>query len=237
MQELKLQVKKREATGKALAALRESGFAPGVVYGQGKEALSIEANLQAVERAYREAGTSQLVDLSIDDSEPKSVLFHEVQIDPLTQKLLHFDLYTVKMDEKIRTEVPIRIVGESEAIYAQGAVLVKVLEAVEVEALPRNLPPDLELDISGLTEFGQSLHIKDLKVPEGVEVLKDPEETVVNLEAPQETTEEDIAAEDAAAAEPVDLEEAVEVERGGVEEPEEGVEADAERDQVKDNKE
>lgn len=189
--EMTLKSAKRTQVGKATQTLRARGVIPGVVYGQGKEATMIQADERALNQAYQEAGTSKLVDLTIEGEEPKTVLFHDVQHDHLGKNIIHFDLYTVKMDEEIQTEVPIRFVGESPVVYEQNAVLLKNLETIEVKALPGNLPENIEVDISEITEMEQSIVVKDLTIPEGVEVLTESEEMVAKAEAPREEEEEE----------------------------------------------
>src|SRR5688500_18970800 len=101
MPEVNLAAAKRTAVAKQLPALRAQGVVPGVVYGQGKEPTLIQTDAKFLEKIYHQAGTSKLVKLAVAEEQPKNVLFHEVQIDPLSRQIMHFDLYTVKMDEKI----------------------------------------------------------------------------------------------------------------------------------------
>ncbi|MBI4100936.1 50S ribosomal protein L25, partial [Candidatus Microgenomates bacterium] len=115
MQEVKLKTAQREVQGKAVKGLRQSGQVPGIVYGQGKDAMVVQADARSLEKAFQQAGTSKLITLEIEGVPPTNVLFHEVQHDPLSQRILHFDLYKVKMDEKIKTEVPIYLVGDAPA--------------------------------------------------------------------------------------------------------------------------
>ena len=191
MQEVVLKTSKRELHGKALAGIRSQGLVPGVVYGQGKEATSIQVNERALERAYQEAGTSKLVELNIEgEDKSKNVLFHDVQLDPVTHKILHFDLYTVRMDEKIKTEVPLHFEGEAPAVYNLNAMLLQPTEIVEVEALPKDLPENITVDLAELEEVGQEILVKDLKIPAGVSVITDPDQLVAKTEEEREEEEE-----------------------------------------------
>ncbi len=228
MQDLTLTVSKRSTLGKGLDGLRAGGLVPGVIYGQGSESTPVQADEKLLTQIYHQAGGSKLVSIAIEGGDTKTVLFHEVQSHPVTNRLVHFDLYTVKMDEKVRTEVPIQLVGESPAVYEKDGVLLKTMEAMEIEALPGDLPESLELDISGLNEYGLTLHVKDLKVPAGVEIMhEDPEAVIVKIEAPQETTAEDIAAEQAADAEMAEAAGGVPSDQGA--EVAEGEEAEGEK--------
>lgn len=191
MQEVKLVVTSRDAPKERPTAVRGQGLVPGVMYGQGKDAVAVKVDAAELAKAFQMAGTSKIIEVEVQGGPTKSVLFHDVQYDHMGKNIIHFDLYTVKMDEKIRTEVPIHFTGESPAVYEQNATLLKNLEEIEVEALPRDLPENIEVDISGLIEMEQSLHISDLKVPEGVTILAEPEEMIVKIEAPREEEEEE----------------------------------------------
>ncbi len=191
MQEVVLKTSKRQLYGKALKAVRSQGLVPGVVYGQGKDATSIQADERALDKAYHQAGTSKLVELNIEgEDKPKNVLFHDVQLDPITDKILHFDFYTVRMDEKIKTEVPLHFEGEAPAVYNLNAMLLQPLESVEIEALPKDLPENITVDLNGLEEVGQEITVGDLNIPSGVTVLNDPDQLVAKTEAEREEEEE-----------------------------------------------
>lgn len=233
MSDVALQTTKRTQTGKAVKVLRNQGLVPGIIYGQGKAAVAVQTDAKKLHKIYHQAGTSKLVNTKVDDEEAISTLFYDVQQDPLTQQILHFDLYKVKADEAIHTEVPLHFTGDSEAVIVHQAELMKNLESVEVSALPKDLPENIEVDISVLKAIGDSLNVGDLNIPAGVEVLVESETLVVKAEAQRETTEEELAEIEE------DAEEAVEAEHGGAadEEGEEGAEEDgAKKDDKKDDK-
>ena len=191
MADFHLASNKRTLVGNQLKDLRRKGLVPGVVYGQGKEPTLVAVEEAMLAKIFQQAGTNQLVELTIDQDKPINVLFHEVQHDPMSQKIRHFDFYTVRMDEKIKTEVPIHYVSEAPAVHKLSAILVKNLEAVEVEALPINLPENIEVDLSGLEEIGDAVHVSDLKTPNGVEFLTDLETLIVKTDPPR--SEEELA--------------------------------------------
>lgn len=223
MQSVTLNAQERKLRGKKLSSLRTSGNIPGVVYGQGKTTAVIEVNGKELEKIYHEAGTSRLIELKIDSNTPVNVLFHDVQVSPLSQQIIHFDLYTVKMDEKIKTEVPLSFTGEAPAVHSLNAILVKNLEEIEIETLPGNLPEKIEVNLDELEEIGQSIAVGDLKMPEGVTLITDTEEMIVKTDPPrseEELEELDEAVEEGAEAE-------VASEHGGEEgDTEEGTEGD-----------
>lgn len=204
MQNITLHSAERTTKGKKLVGTRENGLVPGIVYGQGKTTATIEVDAKELDKIYHEAGTSKLIELKVGDKPPVNVLFHDVQVNPLSQRIQHFDLYTVKMDEKIKTEIPIHFIGEAPAVHALNAILVKNLEEVEIETLPGNLPEKFEVDLSPLEEIGQSIAVSDLQVPEGVTLLTDLEEMIVKTDPPrseEELEELDEAVEEGAEAE------------------------------------
>lgn len=225
MQQINLKINKREVSGKAVKDLRVQGIVPGVVYGQGKEAISVQVDERTLEKAYHTAGTSRLVEVEIEGGESKTVLFHEVQHDPITRKITHFDLYTVRMDQAIRTEVPLHWEGEAPAVHALNALLLRPLEAIEIEALPKDLPENIVVDLTVLAEIDQSIHVRDLKIPEGVTVLQDPEDLIVKVEEQREEEVFEELPEEGAEAELVEAEHGAETESGEAEA--EGKEAEA----------
>ncbi|HEY64925.1 MAG TPA: 50S ribosomal protein L25 [Caldilineae bacterium] len=192
MTDLALKAQRRSITGRKVKRLRAQGLIPAIVYGADKPPEPIQIRVQDMERILRQAGFTQLITLQIEDGNgttSDAVLVREVQRHPIRRSLLHVDFYRVTMTEKLQAEVPIHLVGESPAV-AQGAILVQNLNTVEVECLPADIPSSIEVDISRLTEPGQSILVSDLSVPEGVEILSDPEEVVVSVLFSREAEEE-----------------------------------------------
>lgn len=221
MQEVKLAVNTRQATRKALKSLREQELVPGVVYGQGKDAVSIEATESDLQTAYNEAGFNRLIELKIDDGKPVNTLLVDTQRNPVSGDLLHFDLYKVRMDEKIDTEVPIHFEGTAPATYQKDGVLIKNLDTIEIRALPNKLPESFEINLEKLEEINDAVHVSDLTVPDGVEILTDIEEIIVKIDPPR--SEEELDELDEAIDE--DAESSVASEHGGEEETEDGEES------------
>ncbi len=218
-QKILLNVKPREDTGKAVADIRNQGLVPGVIYGQGKDAKVVAADASELNDTFMQAGTNRLIEVSLDGSKkPLNTLFVDIQHHPVSGDILHFDLYTVKMDEAIETEVPIHFEGTSPATYNLGGILVTNMEEIEVKALPDKLPKSFEIDLEGLEDINDAIHVSDLEVPEGVEILDDPEELIVKIDPPR--SEEELEELDEAIDE--DAEKAVASEHGAEEEGEEG---------------
>lgn len=212
-----LQATARTEQKKQVKALRQSGQIPAVVYGNGFDTQVIKVSQLEFLKVYHKAGSSGLVELSVDEHKPLHVLISEVQNDHLGSPQ-HIDFHQVNMNEAIRTEVPLKLIGDAPGVYNLGGSLIQTLEEVEVEALPANLPQAIEVDISGLEEFDAHLSVSDLVIPADVTVLTDEHEMVCKIEAPR--SDEEMAELD---AEIVD-----EVAEGAEEAPAEGAEADAE---------
>lgn len=213
METYHLPVAVRTATGKKTAALRTEGMLPGVVYGHGTENVNISVAYIPFEKIYKTAGENSLVDLVIDGKPPVKVLIHDIQRDALSYRYSHVDFYTVRMNEKLTTNIPLDFIGESKAIEEQSGILVKTMEEVEVRCLPNDLVHDIKVDISKLATFEDQITIADLIVPKGMEIMHEPDEVVATVDEP--ISEAELAALDEKVEENV---EAVEVEKKGKEE-------------------
>lgn len=205
MQRLTLEVDARGERGKsAVRKLRRAGRVPGVLYGRGMEPLAISVDARALEAALqRLAGANVLLDVVIrEDSQVRTELamLQDVQRDVLTRRILHVDLHRISLTEKVYTRLPVRLKGEAPGVR-EGGILEFLRHEVEVTGLPTDLPEHLELDVSQLA-LGDSLHVRDLKVPPGVTVLTPPEETLVTVLSPAVAPEEAPAAAEEVPAQP-----------------------------------
>lgn len=183
-----IQVQKREILGKKVKILRNQGLIPAELYGHKIENQHIAVLEKDFVKAYKEAGESTIINLAVDGKKIPSLVYY-VEVNPITQKFDHVDFYAVKMDEKIRTEVPFVFQGESPAVKA-GGVLIKPMKELEVEALPADLPPNIEVDLSGLVQIHDSIHVKDLNIGKNVRVLIEPETVVATIIEPAKEEEE-----------------------------------------------
>ena len=138
----------REITGKKVRSIRAEGSVPAVLYGHGIDSQILSVGQRALTKVYNAAGSNKIVSLSVADGKPTSVMIHHVQTDSRTGAITHADFYKVKMNEKIKAEIPLHVVGESVAVYKLEGSLMQSLNTVEVEALPANLPENIEVDIS-----------------------------------------------------------------------------------------
>lgn len=186
---IELAAGKREVTGKKVRALRAEGNVPAVLYGHGIDSQILTVGQRALTKVFGAAGSNKIVSLSVDDGKPHSVMIHHVQTDSRTGAITHADFYKVKMNEKIKAEIPLHVVGESTAVYKLEGSLIQSLATVEVEALPANLPENIEVDISGIEDFDTTIHVKDLKIPGNVELLTDENELVIKVDPPRSDEE------------------------------------------------
>ena len=184
MEKINLKAEKRKIIGKKVKQLRRNGKIPANLYGQGKRAQNLTLDLTTFEKVYKKAGGSALVDLTIDNQKPIKILIHEPQYDPISNMPIHVDMYKIKMNEEITTEIPLEFIGISPAVKEQEGNLIKNKDSVEVECLPGDLISHIDVDISVLKTFDDIIHVKDLNVPENIKVKDDPEETVAVVNAP-----------------------------------------------------
>jgi len=207
-----IKAKKRDAKS-PLPALRKGGEMPAVFYGMKKATTPIALSLIQFKKIWKEAGESSAIVLDVDN-DPVDVLIHDVQVDPVTGEPIHADFLAIDMKKKIKVKVPLEFEGVSEAVKTGIGNLVKVLHELEVEALPKDLPQNLIVDISGLNTIQDVVTVSQIKLPEGVEVITPGTDVVASI-VPQVEEKEELV-------EPVDLS-AIEVEKKGKKE-EEGAE-------------
>ena len=220
MAEVKLNVVKREDSGKGVARrTRAEGRIPGIVYGKGMEPQAVSVDRREFVTALQtDAGLNTLLNLTLDnDTIP--TLAREIQRDPVRGTLLHVDFVKVDLKQEVEVTVPVHVIGESPGV-AEGGVLEQPMHEVTVRCLPQEVPESIEADVSGLN-IGDSLRVGDLSEAKSFHILNDPEVAVVSIMAP--ISEEELAAMEAGVAgEPAEGEEPTEVAEG-----EEGAEGDA----------
>lgn len=189
MAEFTLTVTEREEAGKDLFTMRKRGFIPAVLYGHKTEAMMFWVNYIAFAKLYTEAGESSIIELDVEKGKKMSVLIHDVQLDPLSSRFSHIDLFQVRMDEKLETHVPLEFVGEAPAVREMGGMLLKPVEELFISCLPKDLPHVLSVDLSSLKTFEDHIQVKDMMIPVGVEVLTEMDTTVALVEAPRSEAE------------------------------------------------
>lgn len=196
--ELILQTESREVLGKKVKRLRRQEIVPGNLYGRGQESRAIQAPLSEIRRVFSAVDRNAVVPMSIDGaSDTIPVVLREVQRHPVSRNLVHLDFYQVDLTRAIHSEARLVLIGDSEAV-SKGGTVVQSLEALMLEALPTEMPSVLEVDVSVLEDFGQSVLVRDLTLPEGVISLTDEAVAVATALAPRVTEEEEEAEELAA---------------------------------------
>jgi large subunit ribosomal protein L25 len=194
----------REIVGKSVSRLRRQGILPAVVYGYGQPSRNIQIDARDVENLLRVAGRNALVDLKIGGGRATPVLLQGVHEHPVRRTPIHLDLHVVKMTEELTVDVPIHHVGEAGAATRLGGTLLHLRDAVQVRALPTDLPSALELDITPLDSFESVLHVSDLVIPPGVTLLTDGAEPLARVQPPRVEEEPVLAAEGVEAPEAVE---------------------------------
>ena len=188
---LSLSAKIRKGTKKELKALRGKELLPAVLYGPKIKNLSLQLDLKEFEKVFEQAGESSLISLKIEGQKEKFlVLVHDIQFAPLTGKPIHVDFYQPPLKEEVEVTVPIVVEGESVAVNDLDGTLVKNITEIEVKALPQNLPKEIKVNIGKLNSFEDYILIKDLQLPKGVKVQRDPEEILISVSPPEKIEEE-----------------------------------------------
>ncbi|MBD3327958.1 50S ribosomal protein L25 [Candidatus Peregrinibacteria bacterium] len=190
METIKLEVQARDLTAKP-NVLRAKKIIPAVYYGQGAESTLLQMDYQTFRKTFRETGYNTLIDLSVDGKAAKKVLVHDVQQNPVSGEFTHVDFITVNMKEEVETEIPVKIVGEAPAVKIHNGILNVVKDELMVKCLPSDLPHELEIDITGLEELNDAIHINEVNVPKGVELVGEPEDVVIIINAPRMEQEEE----------------------------------------------
>jgi large subunit ribosomal protein L25 len=180
---MELVAESRTIVGKSVQALRNKGVIPAVLYGRGIENMNLSLDGKAFLKVFKDAGENKVITLLVDGKK-MPVLVHDLNRHYLSEDIDHVDFYLVHMDEKIEAPVPIELVGEAPAVKEHGGILNRTMDAVEVEALPGDLPESFKVDVSVLAELNQSIYIKDLIVPPKVRILIDPETVIVSVTPP-----------------------------------------------------
>ncbi len=182
-EKLKLTAEKRRVFGRKVKALRQEGLLPANVYGKKIKSMSLQVDLKSFLSTFKKSGETGVVELTLKgEKKMRPVLIHNVQYGPVSDQPLHADFYQVDLKQKVATEVPVELVGESPAAKEKIGILIQPLTEVEVEALPTELPDKLVLDISGLKEVDDAVTVADLKVPKGVKVLVSEKEILAKIE-------------------------------------------------------
>jgi large subunit ribosomal protein L25 len=174
----------RTAIGKGVSQLRKSGRVPAVIFGHGIESIPVSLDAQEFDHIRRTIHSNTIVELKIDGKTKQRVLVHGIQIEPRHRRLVHVDLFALISGEEVTVDVPLHATGESLAVVRLGGTLLFAVDHVKVRAQPENLPESLEFSIESLVDFDAAIHLRDLKLPDGITLLSDPDEVVAKVAAP-----------------------------------------------------
>lgn len=172
----------RSVIGKDTKKLRRSGVVPGVVYGPViDQPVSVSVDMKEIDRTYVAYGPNVLIDLLVDESK-YTVYMRHMTMDRLKRQPMHIEFFAPNLKVEINTSIPVVVVGQP---TLDSGVLMYGREAIDVRGLPDNLPAVIEVDVSGLAEIDQTIHLRDVAIPEHVTVMTDLDEMIVKLAAPQ----------------------------------------------------
>ena len=197
MDKIELKVANREILGKKVKHLRRQGITPVHVFGHGIQSLALQCDTRELERVLSQAGQTKLINLKLaKEKKRRTVVVREFDRDWRRGVLVHVDFYQVKMEEKIRLEVPVVLVGESPALESKANMLDHELDTLTVECLPARIPSRIEVDVSSLAELDQTIRVKDVSLDKDIAVLNNPDLVVVKISLrPVEKVEEKVAEE------------------------------------------
>ncbi|MCD4705477.1 50S ribosomal protein L25 [bacterium] len=185
-----LKVQKREIVGKKVSQIREKGGIPAVIYGQEIKPINLTVEYIPFEKIYQKVGNSTLINLKIDDQETP-VLIHQIFRNAVSSKIDHIDFYKIKYGQKLTASVELNFIGEPKAVKELSGTLVVKIKEVEIKCLPKDLISEIKVDLNALKSFDDVIHIKDLKVPETIEVLGNSDIAIASVAKPRLETEEE----------------------------------------------
>ena len=206
MEALELRATPREIVGgNRVKALRREDIVPGVIYGHGIDPIAVQFDSREIEKAISQTGTSSTVQVYVEGiPDPYLAIFRDVQYHVIKRNVIHLDLQALNLKETVRVPVTVVLTGEAPAVEDFDGVLLHILNELEIEALPTALVPSIEVDVSVLTEIGQSITVGDIVPPPGVTILNSAHETIAQVIYTEEEKEEE--EEEAESIEPGEVE-------------------------------
>lgn len=199
--EVRLKAEKRDEKGKGAARkLRARGRVPAVLYGRDDEAMHLSVEAHEAEQLFQSITVENtIVGLEIrGERGPVQTLIREIQVHPFKPLLFHLDFYRIRAGEMLEVEIPLHLSGTPEGVRTSGGILQQTIHEVLVRCLPTEIPESIEVDVSEL-EIGGAVHVSDLRLAEGVEILLEPDQTICSVVAPRvevEAVEEEVEEEE-----------------------------------------
>jgi len=189
METIILEAKAREITGKKVSELRDQEMIPGIVYGKKLEPINISLSSKEFTKIFKQAGDTSVIDLKIDNEKAHKVLIQNVDYTPTRDRITHVELLAISLTDKVKVGVPVVLIN-TENPEKLGGNLILNLDEIEVEALPNDLPHQIEIDCSVFTEFGHTIYVKDLKLDSKLKIHEEPETPIVSFDEPEQAEEE-----------------------------------------------
>lgn len=187
-------VEKRSIQGKKVKQLRKKGIIPANIYGENFQSISIQFSAKDFFKVYKKARGTQIINLQLENKTIPA-LIHIVQKDPVSGALFHVDFRKVNLSKKIETHIPVKFIGQSEAVMQNKGILLTLTDKLTVESLPTDIPSIIEVDISPLKELNQEIKVKDLPVSTTYVYKDEPEKVIVRItEHKEESAESQIVA-------------------------------------------
>lgn len=202
MSQPRINAETRQLFGRKVKQLRKQNLTPANIFGKKIKSMAIQIDQKILQQAYDQYGETTVIDLVIkSDQSSHPVLITNVQTHPVTDQIIHVDFHQVDLTEKVVATVPLVLQGTAPVVAETGATILLALNEIEVEALPNNIPSEIQVDISNLKTLEDTILIKDLKIDtEKVTLKADPEQSVINIE--------EVKAEEEPEVEPEAIEEA-----------------------------
>jgi large subunit ribosomal protein L25 len=192
-----IEAQPRTITGKKVSQLRTQGLVPVVLYGAKVQPTHLQIPYRPLQIALMKAGGTNLIDINVD-GKTHSVIAREVQRNVIRGDILHVDFLVVDATTIISADVPVHLIGESPVVATNQAILLPGASVIRIETIPSKLIHSIEVDVSSLTSIGDSIHVRDLKLADGITILNDPDELVARIAQPSSARAEEDAAEEAA---------------------------------------
>ncbi|SRR5258708_3596995 len=185
MEKITLKAENRKVSGRKVKSLRSAGLIPANLYGKDVKSTSVTVDAKEFEKVFKKAGETSVVTVALG-KEDRPVLIHNIQSHPVTGAMLHIDFFQVNLKQKVTANIPVEVTGESPVAKSGAGTVVILLNELEVESLPTDLPEKFTVDASKLIEVDQLVKVSDLKYDKDkVEIKTNPDEIVVKVEPPQ----------------------------------------------------
>jgi len=191
MSEITLTAEIRKDVGKRSRALRGTGKVPGIYYGHGQQNIPLSLPEISLKPLYS-TSAMHVINLKLDDGSSHMCILRDVQLDPVTELPVHFDLFGLNQNESLTIEVPVKLTGGIPKGVREGGILQHVLHKLKVSCLPKSIPDHVEINVEEL-EINRSVHVKDLKIPD-VKILENETSTIVAVIPPVVVKEAEVAA-------------------------------------------